>query len=77
MNKYIEDLQLIFNTLFQTPPEIHEETDASISEEWDSFMQVQIVLAVEEKYSIRFQLEEIEALKNIGEFIKLIEKYVS
>ncbi len=77
MNKYIEDLQLIFNILFQTPPKIHEDTDASISEEWDSFMQVQIVLAVEEKYSIRFQLEEIEALKNIGEFIKLIEKYVS
>lgn len=77
MNEYINDLQSIFNELFQLPPKIDENTDASVSEEWDSFMQVQIVLAVEEKYSIRFQLEEIDALKNIGEFIRLIEKYVS
>ena len=74
---YLDELQQIFNELFDDAPKLTKSTDASVSDEWDSFMQVQIVLSVEEKYGINFSLEEIEGLSNVGEFIELIKNYNS
>jgi len=72
---YLDELQEIFYELFDDAPKLSSLTDASVSDEWDSFMQVQIVLSVEEKYGVNFSLEEIEGLNNVGEFIELIKKY--
>ena len=42
-------------------------------EEWDSVTQINIVLAAEQEFSIRFGIGEVERTENVGDFIDLIE----
>jgi acyl carrier protein len=39
---------------------------------WDSFAHINIVVASEKKFGIRFRTHEMEQLHNVGEFISLI-----
>jgi|HubBroStandDraft_1064217.scaffolds.fasta_scaffold266224_2 acyl carrier protein len=40
--------------------------------EWDSVRQVMIILGVEEKFGIRLSSREIDSLRNVGDFLTLI-----
>jgi acyl carrier protein len=40
---------------------------------WDSFKHIEIMIAVEEKFSIKFRARELESLKNIGDLATAIE----
>ncbi|MDH5354072.1 MAG: acyl carrier protein [Gammaproteobacteria bacterium] len=42
-------------------------------EDWDSLMHVNLVLAVEKEFAIRLSSYEVTRLKNVGDFIDLIE----
>jgi acyl carrier protein len=42
--------------------------------EWDSVNHINIVVAVETKFGIKFKSAEIEKLKNVGEFATLIKQ---
>jgi acyl carrier protein len=41
---------------------------------WDSFNHVNIVVAIESQFDIQFNPAEIEELRGVGEFVKMIEK---
>jgi acyl carrier protein len=72
IKKTKERLQKIFDDVFLDAVVIHEEMSAEDVEEWDSLLQITIVVAVESEFNIRFRIGEVEATKNIGEFIDLI-----
>ncbi len=40
---------------------------------WDSAKMVMLVLAVEERFDVRFRSKEIDALRSIGDWVALIE----
>ena len=40
---------------------------------WDSFNHINIVVATEAAFGIKFKSAEVEELKNVGEFITLIQ----
>ncbi|WP_020176578.1 acyl carrier protein [Methyloferula stellata] len=40
---------------------------------WDSAKMVMLVLAVEERFDVRFRSREIDALRSIGDWVALIE----
>lgn len=53
---------------------ITNETSAADVDEWDSMTHIQLIAAIEGKYRIRFALGELQALKNVGDMIGLIQK---
>lgn len=50
----------------------HESMTAADVEGWDSLSHIRLVVAVEEKFSLRFTTVEINDLKNVGDFVDLI-----
>lgn len=51
-----------------------DETTADDVEEWDSLSHVQLVVALEKAFSIKFTSREILSWDNIGDLVDCIEK---
>lgn len=47
-------------------------TTAADIEGWDSFKQIEIVMAVEERLGARLQTREIDKLKNVGDLVAAV-----
>lgn len=65
----------IFREVFDDPelkatPELSAEDVA----EWDSFNHINIVVAAEQRFGVKFRAAEIESLRNVGEFVDLIAR---
>ena len=54
--------------------EIGDATTADDIDGWDSLTHVQLIVAVEEAFNCKFSVAETIKLKNVGEFIRLIER---
>ena len=66
-------LNEIFHDIFDDDSIVlSRETTADDIEEWDSFNHVNVIVATEQKYGVRFQTAEIEGLKNVGELVDTI-----
>ena len=39
---------------------------------WDSFKQIDIILAVEGRYGIKFNTRELDSLHNVGDLVRVI-----
>jgi acyl carrier protein len=39
---------------------------------WDSFKQIEILLALEEKYGIKFRTKELDGLANVGDLARTV-----
>jgi acyl carrier protein len=39
---------------------------------WDSFKQIEIIIAIEEKYGIKFHTRELDSLHNVGDLARTI-----
>ncbi len=53
---------------------ISRATTANDIEEWDSLTHINLVVAVEARFKVKFALGELQTLKNVGEMIDLINK---
>ena len=47
-------------------------TVAADVENWDSFNHINLIVAVERAFGLRFKTAEFESLRNVGEFVELI-----
>ncbi len=40
---------------------------------WDSFKQIEIIMATEERWAIKFNTRELDSLRSVGDLVALIE----
>ena len=65
--------KVILNALKLDDFELNEETTAPDVPGWDSLNHINVILAVEKHYSIRFKNLEILRLKNVGDLQRLVD----
>ncbi|MBR3602267.1 MAG: acyl carrier protein [Lachnospiraceae bacterium] len=70
-----ETLTEVFQDVFDDDElELFDEMTAEDVEDWTSLTHIQLIVAVEKKFGVKFTTVEVMKLKNVGEFIALIEK---
>lgn len=70
-------VNLIFKDVLDNEElEIQNETTAKDVEEWDSLTHIQLVVAIEKHFKIRFTAAEIQGFKNVGEMCEGILKRI-
>ena len=50
------------------------ETCADDIEDWDSLEQINLLTAIEKKFSLKFKLDDVRGLKNVGDLLDLVER---
>ena len=70
-------LDEVFQDVFDDD-EIHvtAETTANDIEDWDSLEHINLVVAVESKFGIKFNMNEVVSFKNVGEMVDVIQKRI-
>lgn len=69
----LNEVTAVFSdTLDEDKLQLQESSTADDVEGWDSLTHVQLVVAVEKKFKIRFTAKEIQGWKNVGELIDSI-----
>ena len=68
-------VQEIFRDVFDDRTlEINDNTNASDIEDWDSLEQITILVSIEKEFKIKFSVDDVESLENVGQTLDLIER---
>ncbi len=74
----LEQVRHIASDIFGVPfDKITAESSPETIENWDSMQHLNLVLAVEEKFGVQLEPEDIEQMKNIGAVAAVVEKLQS
>ena len=55
---------------------VTDTTTANDIEDWDSLEHIGLIVAIERKFNIKFNMAEITSLKNVGEMVDIIVERV-
>ncbi|MGB6452348.1 MAG: acyl carrier protein [Steroidobacteraceae bacterium] len=66
--------EIIGDVLDRPDIEINAATTAADVEGWDSFNHINIVVAVESRFGVKFNTAEIEEVHNVGELVTLVQQ---
>lgn len=73
-----EKLTMIFQDNFDDETiKLTDETSSADIEDWDSLEQVNLVVAIQDEFKIRFNIEEVNSMWNVGEMVDFILKKVN
>jgi len=68
----------IFREVFDDESiEISNEMTAKDVEEWDSLNHINLIVAVERNFKVRFTTKEVTNVANVGEFVALLKGKLS
>ncbi len=70
-------LQEVFRDVFDNEEiVIFDEMTAKDIEDWDSLMHIQLIVAIEKAFQVKFSTKDVKNIKNVGEFINLIQSKI-
>ena len=67
-----EELNEVFSDVFDDEIIVTEATTADDIEDWDSLEHINLIVAVESKFGIKFNIGEVNKMKNVGEMVDII-----
>ena len=68
-----ERLNKVFQDVFDDDSiTVNENTTSSDIEDWDSLEHINLVVAVEQEFGIKFTMSEVRSMKNVGEMVDII-----
>ena len=74
----LEQVRSIASDIFGVSEEkISAESSPHTIENWDSMQHLNLVLAVEEKFGVQLEPEDIEQMKTVGAVAELVDKLQS
>lgn len=69
-----EQVNGIFQQVFDDDTlQIHPQMTAKDVEEWDSLNHINLIVAIERAFGVKFTTKEVSNLANVGEFLALIK----
>lgn len=72
-DEVFEEVRKIFRDNFDDDDlVIVDETNSSDIEDWDSIEHINLVIAMEKKFDLKFNIREVGKLANVGEMVDLI-----
>ena len=74
----MEILTGLFREILDEPSlDLHEDLTAADVENWDSLNHIDLIVAVERRFGVRFTTREVTSLKNVGELATLTQTKLS
>lgn len=68
-----EALNEVFQDVFDDEDiRVNDATTAADIEDWDSLEHINLIVAVEKKFNIKFNMGEVNKFKNVGEMVDII-----
>ena len=65
----------VFREIFEDPAiSLKDETTAQDIEGLDSLRHIDLIMQLEEEFGLRFTVDDITGLKNVGEMIAMLER---
>jgi len=72
----VKKLEAIFSDLFDEEISLSDQMSPADIEEWDSLMQISILAAVQDEFDVSFEIDEIVAMKNVGDIVAAIREKI-
>jgi len=71
----LEQLTPIFREVFDDEEIVlTRQTTADDIDAWDSLSHMNLIVAVELRFKVKFALGELQSLKNVGDLVDLVDK---
>ena len=68
-----ERLNNVFRDIFDDESiVVNAETTSKDIEDWDSLEHINLIVAVEQEFGIKFNMNEVTTMKNVGEMVEII-----
>jgi acyl carrier protein len=78
MADLLPEVQQIFRSVFDRDDlVITRESNAHSVEGWDSLAHINLVMALEKKYKVKFGLGDLSNMENVGDLLNLLDKKLS
>ncbi len=72
--KIYETLNEIFRDIFDDEEiVVTPETNSDTIEDWDSLEHINLVVAIEKAFGLKFSMDEVTGMKDVGEMVEIIK----